>query len=74
MYREFNLILKGYYRRQEREASRTRKLMLYILKFGGMGVKDDISEAQIWPLEMDDEDVKQMITDMQSALELLEEF
>lgn len=48
--------------------------MFYIKHFGGMGNPDKDTPRDIWPLNLDNEDTKQMITSVKMALELLKEF
>jgi hypothetical protein len=48
--------------------------MWYIKHFGGMGNADKDLPKDIWPLEFDNENVKQMITSVEMAIELLKEF
>jgi hypothetical protein len=71
---DFNFILSGYYRKQERDANIARNVMYYIKHFGGYGNADKDSPRDIWPLNMDSEDEKKMITSLKMAMELLKEF
>lgn len=71
---EFNLMLTGYYRRQEHDKNNLRHILAFIRGFGGMGGQDYMSPQQIWPLNMDNEDVKRMVTSLSMAMELLKEF
>lgn len=71
---DFNLMLTGYYRRQEQDKNNLRHVLAFIRTFGGMGGQDYISPQQLMPLNMDKEDVKQMITTVQQAIQLLKEF
>lgn len=48
--------------------------MWYVKHFGGMGNADKDLPKDIWPLNMDDEDEKRMITTLGMALDLLKEF
>lgn len=48
--------------------------MWYVKHFGGMGNADKDMPTDIWPLEMDNEDKKQMITTLAQAQELIKEF
>lgn len=48
--------------------------MWYIKHFGGMGNPDKDQPKDIWPLNMDSEDEKKMITTLNMALDLLKEF
>lgn len=48
--------------------------MWYVKHFGGMGNADKDLPSDLWPLEMDQEGVKQMITSVEMAMELLKEF
>lgn len=67
-------MMTGYQRREEREWNRTRHLMTYTLNYGGMGVKKIYQPKEIWPLSLDTEDEKRMITTMAMAMELYKEF
>jgi hypothetical protein len=73
-YKEFNLLLTGYYRRQEQEWNRTRHLMAFIMNYGGMGSTEYIRPEDLYPLQMDRENEKRMITTAAQAAELLREF
>jgi len=68
------MIISGYYRKQERDANLARNVMWYIKHFSGMGNPERDLPKDIWPLNMDNEDQKQMITTLKMALELLKEF
>lgn len=48
--------------------------MFYIKTFGGIGNADKTAPRDIWPLNMDLEDSKLMITNVKMAIELLKEF
>lgn len=48
--------------------------MWYVKHFAGMGNADKDLPKDIWPLNMDQEDTKQMITTLKMALDLLKEF
>lgn len=72
--RDFNLMLTGYQKRQEKEINQTRHLMAFIRAFGGMGSPDVMQPQDIWPLSMDNTDVKRMITNKAQAEKLLGEF
>lgn len=74
LYRDYNMIISGYYRKQERDANLARNVMWYIKHFGGMGNEDKDLPKDIWPLNMDNEDAKQMISTLKMALDLLKEF
>lgn len=67
-------MLTGYLAKQDREWNRTRHLMAYIQTFAGMGAKEVARPQDIWPLPMDREGEKKMITTEKQALELLKEF
>lgn len=71
---DFNLMLTGYYRRQEQDKNNLRHILAFIRTFGGMGGQDYLSPQQIWPLNMDDSETKRMITTVQQAMQLLKEF
>ena len=68
------MIVAGYYRKQEREANLTRSIMWAVIQHGGMGRTDKLTPRDIWPLNMDQEDEKQMITTLKMAMDLLKEF
>ncbi len=72
--KDFNLMLTGYFRRQEAETNRTRHIMWSVMNFSGMGVTSPIAIEQIWPLAMDKEAEKRMITTLAMAVQLLKEF
>lgn len=74
LYKEFNLMLTGYFRQQEHEWNRTRHLMQYIQVFGGMGASQVTRVQDIWPLQLDKEFEKRMITSLLMAKQLLKEF
>jgi len=71
---EFNLMLTGYQRRQDLENNRTRQIMTFVLNYGGMGTSEYHSAESIWPLAIDRENEKKMITTLRMAKELLKEF
>lgn len=68
------MIIAGYYRKQERDANLARNVIWYIKHFGGMGNADADTPKDLWPLNMDQEDTKQMITTLKMALDLIKEF
>ena len=68
------MIIAGYYRKQERDANLARNIMWFIKHYGGMGNPDRDLPKDIWPLNMDSEDEKKMITTLKMAIELLKEF
>lgn len=72
--RDFNLMLTGHYRRQEQQWNHTRHIMSYVLNYGGMGASEHYKPQDIWPLQMDKEDEKKMITTIHQAMQLLKEF
>lgn len=72
--RDFNLMLTGHYKRQEQQWNHTRHIMTYVLNYGGMGLAEPFKPQDIWPLHMDKEDEKRMITTMQQAMDLLKQF
>lgn len=51
-----------------------RNIMWYIKVFGGMGSSEAGLPRDIWPLSLDKEDEKQMITNIKMANDLLLEF
>ncbi len=68
-------MLTGNIKRQERDWNHTRHIMAYILNYAGMGGPETfIGPKDIWPLSIDKEDEKRMITNMLQAKELLKEF
>lgn len=71
---DFNLMLTGYYRRQEHDKNDLRHVLAFIRVFGGMGGQEYMSPQQLWPLNMDLRDVKHMITSVAMAMQLLKEF
>jgi hypothetical protein len=71
---EFNLMLTGYQRRQDIENNRTRQVMAFILNYSGMGAKEYHAAESLWPLAIDKENEKRMITSLKMAKELLKEF
>ena len=72
--RDFNLMLTGYQRREDIENNRTRQIMTFILNYGGMGASEYFSAEKVWPLSIDKENEKRMITNLRMAKELLKEF
>lgn len=67
-------MLHGYARRKEHEWNHTRHIMAYVLNYGGLGAKETYKPQDIWPLELDKEDEKRMITTMAQAMILLKDF
>jgi len=74
LLKDFNLMLTGYMRAEEREWNRTRHLMSFILNYGGVGSKDYHTPQSIMPLDMDAENTKRLITTMKQAIQLFKEF
>lgn len=72
--KDFNMMLIGYQRRQEREWDRTRHIMAFILNYGGWGAKEFQHPKDIYPLNIDRENDKRRITTLKQALALLKEF
>lgn len=72
--KDFNLMLTGYQRRQEREWDRTRHIMAFILNYAGWGAKEFHHPKDIYPLGLDKENEKRKITTLKQALALLKEF
>lgn len=72
--RDFNLMLTGYFRRKEIEDNRMRHIMWSVINFGGMGTTSPVTPDHIWPLTMDKEVEKRMITSLAMAIQLLKEF
>lgn len=71
--REFNLLLTGYQRREERELHRTRLQMSYIASYA-FGQTKFVHPRDILKLDMDKEDVVRPITTHKQAVALLNEF
>lgn len=72
--RDFNLMLTGYFRRKEVEDNRMRHIMWSVVNFSGMGLESPITPESIWPLTMDKQTEKRMITTLAMAIQLLKEF
>lgn len=72
--KEFDLLLTGYHRRQDRETNRTRHILSFILSYSGMGASEYVSPELLWPLAIDEEGKKQMITTLSQAKKLYKEF
>lgn len=72
--KEFDLMLTGYNRRQEREWDRTRHLLSFIQTFAGIGASQYTSPQELFPLSLDNENKKRMITTMAQAKTLYKEF
>lgn len=72
--KDYQLISLGYARRTEIQLNHTRHIMWSVINFGGMGLVDKVSPEQIWPLSMDKEGKKKMITTIAMAIKLLKEF
>lgn len=72
--RDFDLMMTGYQRRQERDWDRTRHIMSYILNFSGWGAKEFQYPKDILPLNIDKENERRKITTLKQALALLKEF
>lgn len=72
--KEFNMRLRGYLARQDREWDRTRHIMSYVATFGGMGSSEFVEPKNIYPLPSDKENEKKMIKTTQQALRLLKDF
>lgn len=72
--REFAQMQAGYLRREEKITNLARNLMATVINFGGLGTKTPVTAATIWPLNLDKEDQKRMITTLQQAMDLLKEF
>jgi len=71
---QFNLMLTGYKRRQERDWDRTRHIMAFILNYAGWGAKEFHHPKDIYPLDLDREEIKHRITSRKQAWALLKEF
>lgn len=65
---------RGYEKRHEREVNQTRHIMAYIRMFGGMGASEVTLPKDVWPLPMDSENEKRMITSVKQAMAMLKEF
>jgi hypothetical protein len=72
--KEFDLMLTGYNRRQEREWDRTRHLLSFIQAFAGMGASEYTPPHDLFPLSLDNENKKRMITTLAQAKALYKEF
>lgn len=72
--RDFELILTGHRRRQEHDVNQTRHILSFIRAFSGMGASEYVSPAELWPLSIDLEGQKQMITTFEQAKKLFKEF
>jgi len=73
-YKDFMLMHMGYEKREEREVNRTRHIMAYIRMFGGVGATEVTLPKDVWPLSMDSENEKKLITTMKQAMEMLKDF
>lgn len=67
-------MLTGYLAKEDREWNRTRHIMAYIATYAGMGSSTFVRPEEIWPLPVDKEGEKKMITTEKQALELLKDF
>lgn len=74
LFKDFWLMLSGYERRLEKEWDRTRNIIWATIKFSGMGAPDVPSARDLYPLSMDRELEKRMITNLAMARELFKEF
>lgn len=72
--KDFNLMVTGYFRRKEIEDNRMRHIVWAVMQFAGMGSSEPITPQNIWPLSMDKESEKRMITSLAMAVQLLKEF
>jgi len=72
--RDFNLMVTGYFRRQEKEWDRARHIMWATMNFGGMGLQNPVTPQEIRPLNLDTENELKMITTMKMAMDLLNDF
>lgn len=73
-YKDYILMLTGYQRRMDKKWNGNRHLMWAIMNYGGMGLNEATSPQDIWPLAMDKEDIKRVITTIPMAMELFKEF
>lgn len=71
---EWDLMLVGYHRRLEKEINQTRNIMTAILNIQGKSLKNETTPQKLWPLEMDIQHQKRMITTMAQAMKLLKEY
>lgn len=71
--KEFNLLMIGYHRREERKWNRTRHTMSYIASCAP-GQTKFVAPRDVIGLEMDKEDGLRPITTMKQAIALLNEF
>lgn len=74
LYKDFNLMLGGYHKRLEQERNHIRHIVWAVMSYSGMGLESPIQPQDVWPLDMDKEDEKKMITSLKMAMELLNEF
>lgn len=72
--KDFNLMLIGYQRRQEREWDRARHIMAFVANYAGFGSREVLHPKDVYPLELDRENEKRRITTLKQALSLLTEF
>lgn len=71
---EFDLILTGYHRRLEKEINQTRNIIAATLNIQGKILKKEVTPQGVWPLDMDRQRQKKMITTMADAMKLLKEY
>lgn len=72
--KDFSLMLTGFLAKEDRAWNRTRHIMAYLATYSGMGSSEFVRPQDIYPLPMDREGEKKMITTEKQALELLKEF
>lgn len=71
---QFNLMLTGYHRRQQREWDRARHIMVAVMNFAGFGVKEPFYPRDVYPLDIDIQNEEKNITTLKQAWSLLKEF
>jgi hypothetical protein len=73
-YKDFWLMFTGYERRLEKEWDRTRNVIWATIKYAGMGAPDVPPVSELFPLSMDREFEKRLITNLAMAKELYKTF
>lgn len=73
-YKDFLVMIRGYNLRLEKDWDRTRNMIWATIKYAGMGAPDVPPAKDLFPLSMDREFEKRMITSLAMAKELLKQF
>lgn len=73
-FKDFWLMLTGYERRLEKDWDRTRNIIWATIKYSGMGAPEVPPVSELFPLSMDKEFEKRMITNLVMAKQLYKEF